>query len=126
MGDLRPNHFHAGLDIRTGGREGLDVHAAADGYVSRIAVFTGGYGNVIFIKHPNGLTTVYGHLKTLKDTLGTYLREQQYQKKTFEIDLRPQPGQFPVKQGMLLPHRAIRGGRVGRTCTSRFGMPTIT
>lgn len=113
LGDLRPNHFHAGLDIRTGGREGLDVHAAADGYVSRIAVFTGGYGNVIFIKHPNGLTTVYGHLKTLKDTLGTYLREQQYQHKTFEIDLHPQPGQFPVKQGDVIAASGNTGGSGG-------------
>ncbi|WP_461149647.1 M23 family metallopeptidase [Spirosoma pulveris] len=113
MGDLRPNHFHAGLDIRTGGREGLDVHAAADGYVSRIAVFTGGYGNVVFIKHPNGLTTVYGHLKTLKDTLGSYLREQQYQKKTFEIDLRFQPGQFPVKKGDVIAASGNTGGSGG-------------
>ena len=113
LGDLRPNHFHAGLDIRTNGREGLDVHAAADGYVSRIAVFTGGYGNVIFIKHPNGLTTVYGHLKTLHDTLGTYLREQQYTRKTFEIDLRPEPGQFPVKQGDVIAASGNTGGSGG-------------
>ncbi|WP_460985269.1 M23 family metallopeptidase [Spirosoma fluminis] len=113
LGDLRANHFHAGLDIRTGGREGLDVHAAADGYVSRIAVFTGGYGNVIFIKHPNGLTTVYGHLKALKDTLGTYLREQQYEKKTFEIDLRPAPNQFPVKKGDVVAASGNTGGSGG-------------
>lgn len=113
MGDLRPNHFHAGLDIRTGGREGLDVHAAADGYVARIAVLTGGYGNVVFIKHPNGLTTVYGHLKVLKDTLGTYLRAQQYQKKTFEIDLRPPPGQFPVKKGDVIAASGNTGGSGG-------------
>lgn len=113
LGDLRPNHFHAGLDIRTGGREGLAVHAAADGYISRIAVFTGGYGNVIFIKHPNGLTTVYGHLKALNDTLGSYLREQQYQKKSFEIDLRPKPGQFPVKQGDVVAASGNTGGSGG-------------
>ena len=113
MGDLRGNHFHAGLDIRTGGREGLDVHAAADGYVSRIAVFTGGYGNVVFVKHPNGLTTVYGHLKTLHDTLGTYLREQQYARKTFEIDLRPAPEQFPLKQGDVIAASGNTGGSGG-------------
>ncbi|CAN5423824.1 hypothetical protein BH09BAC4_BH09BAC4_27580 [soil metagenome] len=113
LGDLRPNHFHAGIDIRTGGREGLDVHAAADGYVSRIAVFTGGYGNVVFIKHPNGLTTVYGHLRNLNDTLGTYLRAQQYQKKTFEIDLRPTPGQFPVKKGDVIAASGNTGGSGG-------------
>ena len=113
MGDLRANHFHAGLDIRTGGREGLDVHAAADGYVSRIAVFTGGYGNVVFIKHPNGLTTVYGHLRTLNDTLGAYLREQQYARKTFEIDLRPAPDQFPVKRGDIIAASGNTGGSGG-------------
>ena len=113
MGDLRANHFHAGLDIRTGGREGLPVHAAADGYISRIAVFTGGYGNVLFVKHPNGLTTVYGHLKTLNDTLGTYLREQQYGQKTFEIDLRPVPGQFPVSRGDVIAASGNTGGSGG-------------
>ncbi|WP_460667173.1 M23 family metallopeptidase [Larkinella knui] len=113
LGDLRPNHFHAGIDIRTAQREGLDVYAAADGYVSRIAVFTGGYGNVIFIKHPNGLTTVYGHLKTLNDTLGRYLRSEQYKKQTFEIDLRPQPNQFPVKKGEIIALSGNTGGSGG-------------
>ena len=113
MGDLRGNHFHAGLDIRTGGREGLPVHAAADGYVSRIAVFTGGYGNVLFVKHPNGMTTVYGHLRNLNDTLGTYLKAQQYARKTFEIDLRPAPGQFPVQQGDVMAASGNTGGSGG-------------
>jgi len=113
LGDLRANHFHAGLDIRTGGREGLDVHAAADGYISRIAVFTGGYGNVIFIRHPNGLTTVYGHLRNLNDTLGTYLRQQQYARRTFEIDLRPAPNQFPVRKGDVIAASGNTGGSGG-------------
>ncbi|TAE29831.1 MAG: M23 family metallopeptidase [Cytophagales bacterium] len=113
MGDLRSNHFHAGLDIRTGGREGLNVYAAADGYVSRIAVFTGGYGNVIFLKHHNGTTTVYGHLSALNDTLGTYLRQAQYQKQTFEIDLRPTPNQFPVKKGDVIALSGNTGGSGG-------------
>ncbi|MGA0558444.1 M23 family metallopeptidase [Larkinella sp. VNQ87] len=113
LGDLRPNHFHAGIDIRTAQREGLDVYAAADGYVSRIAVFTGGYGNVIFIKHPNGLTTVYGHLKTLNDTLGRFLRAEQYKKQTFEIDLRPAPNRFPVKKGEIIALSGNTGGSGG-------------
>ncbi|GAB3330513.1 hypothetical protein GCM10027299_35300 [Larkinella ripae] len=113
LGDLRPNHFHAGIDIRTAQREGLDVYAAADGYISRIAVFAGGYGNVIFIKHPNGLTTVYGHLKTLNDTLGTYLRSEQYKKQTFEIDLRPAPNQFRVKKGEIIALSGNTGGSGG-------------
>ncbi|MBO0931270.1 M23 family metallopeptidase [Fibrella aquatilis] len=113
MGDLRGNHFHAGLDIRTGGVEGVPVHAAADGYVSRIAVFTGGYGNVIFLKHPNGLTTVYGHLKTLNDTLGGYLRQAQYARQTFEIDLQPTPNQFPVAKGDVIALSGNTGGSGG-------------
>gem|GEM_PF-65887 len=113
MGDLRGNHFHAGLDIRTGGREGLPVHAAADGYISRIAVFTGGYGNVLFVKHPNGMTTVYGHLRNLNDTLGTYLKAQQYARKTFEIDLRPAPNQFPVQKGDIMAASGNTGGSGG-------------
>ncbi|WP_225309388.1 M23 family metallopeptidase [Larkinella humicola] len=113
LGDLRPNHFHAGIDIRTAQREGLEVYAAADGYVSRIAVFTGGYGNVIFIKHPNGLTTVYGHLKTLNDTLAQFLRAGQYKKQSFEIDLRPEPNQFPVKKGEIIALSGNTGGSGG-------------
>ncbi|WP_310587694.1 M23 family metallopeptidase [Fibrella rubiginis] len=113
MGDLRGNHFHAGLDIRTGGVEGLPVHAAADGYVSRIAVFTGGYGNVLFLKHPNGLTTVYGHLKVLNDTLGRYLRKAQYAKQTFEIDLPLTPNQFPVAKGDIIALSGNTGGSGG-------------
>lgn len=113
MGDLRANHFHAGLDIRTGGREGLEVHAAADGYISRIAVFTGGYGNVVFIKHSNGLTTVYGHLKVLNDTLNRYLKRAQYQQETFEIDLKPAPNQFVVRQGDVIAFSGNTGGSGG-------------
>ena len=58
LGDLRSNHFHAGLDIRTEQREGLQVYAAADGYVYKVAVQRSGYGNVIFLRHPNGQTSV--------------------------------------------------------------------
>ncbi len=113
MGDLRGNHFHAGLDIRTGGVEGVPVHAAADGYVSRIAVFAGGYGNVLFVKHPNGLTTVYGHLKVLNDTLGGYLRQAQYARQTFEIDLPLTPNQFPVAKGDVIALSGNTGGSGG-------------
>lgn len=61
-GELRPDHFHAGLDIKTLGRTGLPVYAAADGFIGRVAVSNSGYGHVIYIQHPNGYTTVYGHL----------------------------------------------------------------
>ena len=63
FGELRPNHFHAGFDFKTNQKEGLNVYASADGYVSRIKISTVGYGKAIYITHPNGYTTVYGHLK---------------------------------------------------------------
>ena len=65
FGELRPNHFHAGFDYKTQKKEGLNVFASADGYVSRIKISTFGYGKAIYITHPNGFTTVYGHLKSL-------------------------------------------------------------
>lgn len=113
MGELRSNHFHGGLDIRTDGREGLPVYAAADGYVSRIKVTTGGYGNALYITHPNGYITVYGHLKTYNKILGSYLRQQQYAGKSFEIDLLPLKNQFNIKKGEIVAYSGNTGGSGG-------------
>jgi hypothetical protein len=93
LGDLRSNHFHAGLDIRTEQREGLPVYAAAEGYVYRVAVQRSGYGNVIYLRHPNGQTTVYGHLLKFSDPLASYVREEQYKKQSFDRKVYT-----PVKQ----------------------------
>jgi murein DD-endopeptidase MepM/ murein hydrolase activator NlpD len=113
FGDIRINHFHAGLDIRTGGVEGKNVYAAAEGYVSRIKIQNGGYGNAIYITHPNGYTTVYAHLKVLNDTLQKYLVAQQYLQKTWEIDLSLNPEQFKVKKGDLMALSGNTGGSAG-------------
>lgn len=102
MGELRASHFHAGLDIKTNGREGLNVFAAADGYVSRIRVATGGYGNCIYIAHPNGTTTVYAHLQKFDPVLAKYVLENQYKNKNFEVNLFPGRNQFPVKKGEII------------------------
>lgn len=102
FGELRPNHFHAGLDLKTGGVEGLDVRAVADGYVSRVKISSYGYGKVVYIDHPQGYTTVYAHLQSLSDSLGRYARKMQYDKEQFEIDEYPAPGLIPVKQGDVL------------------------
>ncbi len=67
---MRPNHFHSGLDIKTLQREGLPVYACAEGYVSRVKASTSGYGNVIYITHPNGLVTVYAHLRNFNRAIG--------------------------------------------------------
>ncbi|MEC8323720.1 MAG: M23 family metallopeptidase, partial [Bacteroidota bacterium] len=76
--ELRSNHFHSGIDIKTNGKEGLDVYAAAAGYVSRIKVSPYGYGKALYITHPNGYTTVYAHLKKFAPKIETYVKSQQY------------------------------------------------
>ncbi len=111
--DIRTNHFHAGLDIRTGGVEGKNVYAAAEGYVSRIKIQNGGYGNCLYITHPNGYTTVYAHLKVLSDTLQKYLIEQQYIGQKWEIDINLNAQQFKVKQGEIVALSGNTGGSGG-------------
>jgi hypothetical protein len=102
MGELRSNHFHAGIDIKTEGREGLSVHAAAEGYVYRIRVSARGYGKVIYLQHPNKTRTVYGHLQTFHKDLNDYVLEAQYQQEKFEVDLYPPEGKFFFKRGEVI------------------------
>lgn len=102
MGELRPSHFHGGLDIKTGGVTGYQVHAAATGYISRIKVSTSGYGNALYMAHPNGTTTVYAHLDNFEKELARYVREIQYKQKTFEIELFPEKDQFSYRRGDVI------------------------
>lgn len=102
MGEIRSNHFHGGLDVRTNYLTGQPLYAAADGYISYIQQSTNGYGNMCMIKHPNGLTTVYAHIESFVAPVQEYLRSEQYKQETFEIELRPQANQFPVKKGDLI------------------------
>jgi hypothetical protein len=113
MGEIRPNHFHAGLDIRTEQRVGLPVYAAADGYVYRIKVSTVGYGNVIYVKHPNGYVTVYAHLLKFGPEVADYVRTHQYNQESFEIELYPAKGEFPVKQKQVIAYSGNSGGSGG-------------
>jgi hypothetical protein len=102
MGEIRASHFHAGIDIRTGGVEGLPVYASADGYISRIRVSTGGYGNALYIQHPNSTTTVYAHLLNFRDDIAAYVREKQYEKKSFEIELFPEKNELLVNRTEMI------------------------
>ena len=113
MGELRSNHFHSGIDIKTGGVEGLPVAAAAEGYISRIKVSAWGYGNALYIQHPNGETTVYGHLQRFRDDIQQYVRAAQYKEKTFEIEVFPEKDIFPVKRGALIAYSGNTGGSGG-------------
>ena len=99
FGELRSNHFHAGIDIKSKtGEEGDTVRAAASGYVSRIKIQRGGYGQVLYIDHPNGYTSVYAHLKEFADTLQDFIRIKQYENKSYEIDIYPKPNRFTFEQ----------------------------
>jgi len=99
FGELRPNHFHAGIDIKTQGKTGLPVFAAADGFISRIAISPVGYGNALYIDHPNGTTTVYGHLEKFFPPVAEYIRRIQYEKEQFAIDQIVPTGTFQVRKG---------------------------
>jgi murein DD-endopeptidase MepM/ murein hydrolase activator NlpD len=113
MGDLRSDHFHAGIDIKTQGREGLPVYATGDGYISEVRVQTSGYGNVIFITHPNGFVSVYGHLKTFAEPLASYVKRKRIESQTFEIRLSPQPEEFEVARGQIIGLSGNTGGSGG-------------
>lgn len=100
FGELRNNHFHAGMDIRSAdGKAGEPVFAAAEGYVSRIKVQAGGYGNALYISHPNGYTTVYAHLQEYAPFIAPLVKKTQYAKQSFEIDIAFKPGEIPVTKG---------------------------
>lgn len=113
MGELRPNHFHAGIDIRTDTKEGLPIYASADGYVTKVVVSTKGYGYVVYLKHPNGHTTVYAHAKQFEPILWKWVVEQQYIKQTFEIELYPSENQFFYKKGDILAYSGNTGSSGG-------------
>jgi murein DD-endopeptidase MepM/ murein hydrolase activator NlpD len=99
MGEIRSNHFHGGLDIRTGWASGIPVLAAKEGYISRVLMAGEGYGNTLFITHPDGFVTVYAHLESLRQPFHDYVKRQQYENKTFEIDLKFRKDVFAVNQG---------------------------
>lgn len=113
FGELRSNHFHTGLDFKTQQKQGLNVYASAEGYVSRIKISTFGYGKAIYITHPNGYTTVYGHLKKASPTIEAYIRDNHYKEETYEIEMFPKPGDLPVKQGELIAFSGNSGGSGG-------------
>ncbi len=113
FGELRGNHFHSGLDFRTKQKEGFPVYAAADGYVSRIKVSSYGYGLALYIDHPNGYTTVYGHLQKYSPKLDDYIRAKQYEKQSFEIELFPKAGEIPITKGELVALSGNSGGSGG-------------
>ena len=108
--ELRSGHFHSGLDMRTEGREGLDVKAAEDGWVSRVKVSPWGYGKALYIEHPNGYTTVYGHLRNYAGAIAEAVLDRQYKAREFEVDLTFEKGELPVTKGQVVAQSGNTGG----------------
>ncbi|MFV7235884.1 M23 family metallopeptidase [Flavobacterium sp. ZB4R12] len=113
FGELRPNHFHAGFDLKTLQKEGLKVYAVADGYISRMKISTFGNGKAIYITHPNGYTSVYGHLQKANDPIENYIKKAQYALKSFEIELFLKPDELIVKKGQVIAFSGNTGGSEG-------------
>ncbi|WP_298393940.1 M23 family metallopeptidase [Flavobacterium sp.] len=113
FGELRPNHFHAGFDFKTNQKEGLNVYAVGDGYVSRIKISTSGYGKAIYITHANGYTSVYGHLQKAVGFLQDKIIALQYAEKNYEIEAFFKPGELVVKKGDIIALSGNTGGSEG-------------
>lgn len=107
--ELRPNHFHTGLDYKFGGSEGEPIYAAADGWIHRIKVSSFGYGNVIYLKHPTGHITLYGHLRNFNPKLTEWMRQKMYEAQSNELEIYPEVGELSVKKGELIAN----GGNTG-------------
>lgn len=111
MGELRSTHFHGGLDIHA--VVGEPVHVANDGYIYRATVATGGYGTVLYVRHPDGKGTVYAHLSEFVGSIAEYVLQERYKRKSSEVDLYFKPGQFPVTKGSIIAKTGNTGGSGG-------------
>jgi hypothetical protein len=109
----RLNHFHSGIDIKTNGTTGIPVRSVSEGYVSRIKVEAGGYGKAVYIRHPDGYTTLYGHLLSFSDNLSQYVKEEQYRRESFAVDLFPEPAKFVIKKGQVIALSGNSGSSEG-------------
>lgn len=112
FGECRPNHFHSGVDIRTGGKENQIVRSTADGYVSRVNIGAGEFGNAIYITH-GAYTTLYAHLNKFYPELENYIKAQQYKKKNWNMDILFLPHQFPVRKGAFIAWSGNTGSSEG-------------
>lgn len=111
--ELRNNHFHSGVDIRTGGQEGMPVKSVADGHVVRIRVWAFGLGKALYIAHPNGITSMYAHLRNFSDRIEAYLQKEQYKQQSYEVDIYPHAGELKVAKGELVAYSGNTGGSAG-------------
>ncbi len=113
FGEMRPGHFHAGVDIKTEGVEGKPLVAVMDGYISRVVVQAGGYGRAVYITLKNGTTAVYGHLQRFTEQMEQHIRRERYRRTSNSVDLWFTPEQFPVRQGEVVGYSGNSGSSSG-------------
>jgi len=113
FGELRANHFHTGIDIKTCGVEGLPIYAVADGYIGRIGISSGGYGLVLYLNHPNGYTSVYAHLWKFNGKIAKYIKSRQIEQEAFEIDIPLDSSLLRFKKGEIIAFSGNSGGSTG-------------
>ncbi len=114
FGELRPNHFHSGIDLKTAGTVNKPVYSIADGYISRISVSPSGYGLAIYVTHPaTGQTSVYGHLNKYESKVAEYVKTKQYEQESFSVDLNVEKDLLPVKKGDLIAYSGNTGSSGG-------------
>lgn len=113
FGELRSNHFHSGIDIKTQQRQGLPIYAIGDGTVTRIKISLWGYGKALYVAHPNGYTSVYGHLQKFSPEIEAYIKKIQYEKKSYEIEVFPEYGEIKVKKDSIIAYSGNSGGSSG-------------
>ena len=113
FGELRSNHFHSGIDIKTQQREGLPVYAIGEGTIVRIKVSLWGYGKALYVAHPNGYTSLYGHLQKFSPKIEEYIKKIQYEKKSYEVEVFPDYGEVKVDAGEIIAYSGNTGGSAG-------------
>ncbi len=113
FGELRQNHWHMGLDLRTGQKENFPVFAAADGYIAHVGIQSQSFGRYIIINHPNGFSTLYAHLNDFFPALEQYVTEQQYKQETWEIELDMPKEKFPVFKSKFIAYSGNTGASQG-------------
>ncbi|MBC7912597.1 MAG: M23 family metallopeptidase, partial [Pyrinomonadaceae bacterium] len=113
FGEIRSNHFHSGLDYRTNQREGYPVYAVADGFISRLRVQIGGFGNAVYINHPNGYTSVYAHLQRFNTQISQTIKYYQYRREMFDVDFPLPSIEIPVKKGDIIAWSGNTGSSAG-------------
>ncbi len=113
FGEIRPDHFHSGIDLKTQGTIGHHVFAVESGYISRIKVQANGYGKSIYLAHPDGHTSVYGHLDRYREDLEKYVKALQYKRQSHQVDINLKPDEFPVLKGDFIAYSGNSGGSMG-------------